>query len=225
MARDEYQRQLAGLRADVLEMSDRVCDRLEQALAALERQDDDLAAAVITGDHAINERYLDLEGTCIDLFGRQQPVAGDLRLIAASFKIITDLERIADLAVNLGEYAQRAERRRYADVDLTYIGQRTVDQVEAAMDAYATDDAAAAREIAAEDDEIDRLCADASEVVVRDLLETEIESEIGLTPAALFDEVSRMLLTIRDLERIGDHAVNIAARTLYMVENDDELIY
>ncbi|ELZ20089.1 phosphate uptake regulator PhoU [Haloterrigena salina JCM 13891] len=225
MPRDEYQRQLRRLREGVLEMSDRVCERLEQALAALETQDENLATAVITGDHAINERYLELEQACIELVALQQPVASDLRVVAASFKIITDLERIADLAVNLAEYARRAERRRYADVDIGYIGERVVEMVEAAMAAYADDDAVGARDVAAEDDEIDRRCESASEFVVRDLLETELEAEIGLTPDALSDEVSRMLLTIRDLERVGDHAVNIAARTLYMVENDDELIY
>ncbi|WP_339105721.1 phosphate signaling complex protein PhoU [Haloterrigena salinisoli] len=225
MPRNEYQQRLERLREDVLEMSDRVCDRLERALTALETQDDTLAAAVITGDHAINERYLEIEQTCIELVALQQPVASDLRFIAASFKIITDLERIADLAVNLAEYAQRVERRRYADVDIGYIGERVVETVAAAMAAYADGDATGARDVAAEDDEIDRLCENASEFVVRDLLETELEAEIGLTPDALFDEVSRLLLTIRDLERVGDHAVNIAARTLYMVENDDELIY
>ncbi|QSX00310.1 phosphate signaling complex protein PhoU [Haloterrigena alkaliphila] len=225
MPRDAYQRQLERLRADVLEMSDRVCERLERALTALETQDETLAAAVITGDHGINERYLEIEQRCIKLLALQQPVASDLRFVAASFKIITDLERIADLAVNLAEYAKRASRRRYADIDIGYIGERIVELVETAMAAYAADDAERTRDIAAEDDEIDRLCENASEFVVRDLLETELEAEIGLTPDALFDEVSRMLLTIRDLERVGDHAVNIAARTLYMVESDDELIY
>jgi phosphate transport system protein len=65
----------------------------------------------------------------------------------------------------------------------------------------------------------------ASEAVVRDLIETEIETGAGEEIEALMSEVSRLLLTIRDLERIGDHAVNVAARTVYMIENDDELIY
>ena len=225
MARTDYQRRLAALREDVLAMSDLVCERLRRALEALEATDDDLAATIVAGDHEINRRYLELERRCIDLFGRHEPMAGDLRFIAASFKIITDLERIADLAVNLAEYARRAERRRYADIDVAYVGERTVAMVERATDAYADDDATAARAVAAEDDEIDRLCESASEVVVRDLLETELEAEIALAPDALVGEVSRMLLTIRDLERVADHAVNVAARTLYMVENDDELLY
>ena len=224
MARNEYQQQLAALRDRVLEMSDLVCHRLERALSALETKDDELADRIIAGDHEINELYLEIEQTCIDLFALQQPVAGDLRFIAASFKIITDLERIADLAVNLGEYTLQAERDRYSEIDIGYIGTRTVEMLEAAMQAYADEDAETPHDIAALDDEIDALCEGASDVVVRDLLEAEgTTGEVA--DDAFLDDVSRMLLTIRDLERVGDHAVNIAARTLYMVENDDELIY
>ncbi|MXV60594.1 phosphate signaling complex protein PhoU [Natronorubrum sp. JWXQ-INN-674] len=224
MARNDYRRQLAELRESVLEMSELVCQRLRKALEALETKDDDLAERIIAGDHEINRLYLDLEGQCIDLFALQQPVAGDLRFIAASFKISTDLERIGDLAVNLAEYSQRAERDRYTEIDIGYIGTQTVEMVEEAMQAYADDDPETTRDIAALDDEIDALCEGASEVVVRDLL--ELEATTGVTgDEALIEDVSRMLLTIRDLERVGDHAVNIAARTLYMVENDDELIY
>ncbi|RKD97584.1 phosphate signaling complex protein PhoU [Halopiger aswanensis] len=219
MSRNEYQRQLEQLRTDVRSMSDLVCDRLEAALTALEDTDETLADRVIEGDHEINELYLDIEGDCIELLALQQPVAGDLRFIAASFKIITDLERIADLAVNLAEYAKQAARDRYPHIDITAIGERTLEMVSVAMDAYAADDASTTREIAAMDDEIDDRCEHASEIVVQDLLETEIADD------ALFDDVSRMLLTIRDLERIGDHAVNIAARVLHMVDNDAELIY
>ncbi|WP_121741754.1 phosphate signaling complex protein PhoU [Natronorubrum halophilum] len=224
MARNEYQQQLADLRERVLEMSDLVCRQLERALEALEAKDDELADQIIAGDHEINELYLDLEQTCIELLALQQPVAGDLRFIAASFKISTDLERIGDLAVNLGEYTKQAERERYSEIDIAYIGEQTIEMVEAAMAAYEADDATTTRDIAAMDDEIDALCEGASEIVVRDLLELETAVE-KFGDEALLEDVSRMLLTVRDLERVGDHAVNIAARTLYMVENDDELIY
>ncbi|WP_247002824.1 phosphate signaling complex protein PhoU [Halosolutus gelatinilyticus] len=219
MSRTEYQRQLERLRGDVLEMSDVVCDRLRRALEAYETKDDDLAARVIDGDHEINRQYLDLEQDCIELLALQQPVAGDLRFIAASFKIITDLERIGDLAVNLAEYTRRAERDRYPDVDVAHIGAETVTMVEEAVRAYADDDGAATHDIAAMDDEIDAQCERASRIVVRDLMDAETDDD------ELLEDVSRLLLALRDVERVGDHAVNIAARTLYMVENDDELIY
>ncbi len=223
MSRNEYQEQLYRLREDVLELSEVVCQRLRRALEAYETGDEATAERIVAGDHEINERYLDLEGDCIGLFALQQPVAGDLRFIASSFKIITDLERIGDLAVNLAQYAidaAEAERDRYPDVDVTALGERTIRMVEDAMSAYATDDAAATHEIAARDDEIDEQCIRASRLVVRDLVESD-----GDADDAALEAVSRTLLTIRDLERVGDHAVNVAARTLYMVDNDDELIY
>ena len=214
-------------------MSEVVLERLRMGLDALERKDEDLAWEVIDGDDEINGLYLDLERDCIDLLALQQPVAGDLRFITASFKIITDLERVADLATNLGDYSLDAHHDVYPEVDIQGIGADVAGMVEDAMDAYAAEDAEACFAIAEYDDEIDRRCTGASEVVVRDLIETEIgaDGKAGIGPdtepeiEALMDDVSRMLLTIRDLERVGDHAVNIAARTLYMVENDDELIY
>lgn len=224
MPREEYQDQLEQLREDVLYMSEVVRERLTMGLDALEQKDEDLAWEVIEGDHEINEQYLELEQRCIDLIALQQPVAGDLRFIAASFKIITDLERIADLATNLGDYTLDAEQSLMPDVDIQSIGDLTVEMVEDAMEAYAGENTDQCYEIADRDDEIDDLCADASERVVRNLIEREdLEHEDEVE--RLMQDVYRLLLTIRDLERVGDHAVNIAARTYYMVESDDELLY
>ena len=223
MPRESYQAKLTALREDILYMSEVVLERLRMGLDALSRKDERLARSVIEGDDEINEMYLDLEGECIDLLALQQPVAGDLRFIAASFKIITDLERIGDLATNLGEYTLQAERDVFPEVDVQGIGTFILEMVEDAMDAYDREDIAACYVIDERDDELDALCERASEIVVRDLIETELDA--GEDTEQLMADVSRLLLTIRDLERVGDHAVNIAARTLYMVENDDALIY
>ncbi|MFB6178418.1 MAG: phosphate signaling complex protein PhoU [Halorientalis sp.] len=228
MPRKDYQQQLDDLQDNLLYMSEVVLERFRMGLEALEHKDEDLARDVIEGDHEINQLYLDLEQDCIDLFALQQPVAGDLRFIAASFKIITDLERIGDLATNLGEYTLDATRDVYPDVDIQAIGEETLAMVEDAMVAYADQDPQACFDIAERDDDIDTHCERASELVVRDLIETELDDEGDSDDEDIeqfLQEVSRMLLTIRDLERVGDHAVNIAARTLYMVENDDDLIY
>ncbi|WP_255167703.1 phosphate signaling complex protein PhoU [Natrononativus amylolyticus] len=223
MARKSYQQQLAGLREDVCYMSEVVMERLRMGLDALEQKDNELALEVIRGDAEVNDMYLDLEQQCINLLALQQPVASDLRFIAASFKIITDLERIGDLATNLGEYTIDAERDLFPDVDVQAMGELTLEMVDDAMQAYDTEDVDACRELAARDDDLDHFAERASEIVVRDLIERELESADEIEE--LLQDVSRLLLTIRDLERVGDHAVNIAARTLYMVENDDELIY
>jgi len=226
MPREGYQEKLDALREDVLYMSEVVLERLRQGLEALEHKDEDLAWDVIEGDGEINQMYLDLEQDCIDLLALQQPVAGDLRFIAASFKIITDLERIADLATNLGDYTLEAERDLYPDVDIQDIGTQVIEMVEQSMDAYDREDPDACIAIGERDDDIDARCEKASETVVRDLIEREVDDETTEGEIErLMADVSRLLLTIRDLERVGDHAVNIAARTLYMVENDDQLIY
>jgi phosphate transport system protein len=224
MPRVAYQDQLDSLREDVLYMSEVVLERLRMGLDALQAKDEELAWEVIEGDDEVNALYLDLEGECIDLLALQQPVAGDLRFIAASFKIITDLERIADLATNLGDYTLDAEQDVYPDVDVQEIGEEVTRMVERSMEAYAEEDPDVCYEIADYDDRVDELCERASEAVARDLIERE-DADSDEEVERLMRDVHRLLLTIRDLERVGDHAVNIAARTLYMVENDDDLLY
>ena len=242
MPREQYQAKLEGLRDDVLYMSELVADRLRMALDALERQDGELGERVITGDDEVNELYLELERQCTDLIALQQPVAGDLRFIAASFKVITDLERIADLATNLGRYADEAEREVFPDVDVQRIGDDTLEMLDAAMTAYRESDPDLCHAVADMDDDVDAACEAASDLVVRDLIEREglgddgadgvdgVDGDDGANGddgdvEATMRNVSRLLLTIRDLERVGDHAVNIAARSLYMIENDDALLY
>jgi phosphate transport system protein len=226
MPRESYQERLDTLREDVLYMSEIVLERFRKGLDALERKDEDLAWEVIEGDDEINQMYLDLEKDCIDLLALQQPVASDLRFIAASFKIITDLERIADLATNLGDYTLQADRDVFPEVDIQGVADETIEMVEDAMEGYATEDPSLCYSIAEADDDIDERCEAASEAVVRDLIEREVTVDASNEEIEqLMADVSRLLLTIRDLERVGDHAVNIAARTLYMVENDDDLIY
>ncbi|WP_138004709.1 phosphate signaling complex protein PhoU [Halalkalirubrum salinum] len=223
MPRNEYQADLEALRDDVLYMSEVVAERLRDGLDALERKDEALARQVIEGDTEVNDMYLELEQDCTNLIALQQPVASDLRFIAASFNIITDLERIGDLATNLGEYATEAEQDVFPDVDIQLIGEKTLDMLDRAMTAYAGDRPQICYEVAKTDDELDELCEAASEIVVRDLIDTERAESEDIT--TLMADVSRLSLTIRDLERVGDHTVNIAARTLYMIENNDELIY
>lgn len=222
MARNEYQSQLTDLRDEVIRMSEIVRERLDIALRALEEHNEALGRELIERDYEINDLYLDLEQKCVELIARQQPVAGDLRFIVASFKIITDIERIGDLATNLGAYAGQADQDLSSDVDVSYIGEQVNEAISDAITAYAEADAEACQLIAERDDEIDDLCERASELVIRDILETDLDD---VTAENLFSDVSRLLLTIRELERVGDHAVNIAARTFYMIESDDELIY
>ncbi|RLM88888.1 phosphate transport system regulatory protein PhoU [Halobellus sp. Atlit-38R] len=225
MPRQEYQESLSNLRDDVLYMSEVVAERLRLGLDALEQKNAATAKEVVDGDDEVNQMYLDLEGQCVDLIALQQPVASDLRFIAASFKIITDLERIGDLAVNLAQYAMDADRDVFPEVDVQQIGVETLEMLESAMAAYADEDPEACYEVAGRDDDLDAMCEAASSIVVRDLIEQDPFGDGSEDAEAYLQDISRLLLTVRDLERVGDHAVNIAARTLYMIEDDAELLY
>ncbi len=232
MPRESYQRRLEQLRTDVVGMGDLVLGRYDAAIEAAVTGDDDLARDVIEGDHEVNQRYLELEEECTELLALQQPVATDLRLVTASFKVITDLERVADLATNLAGYGGE-QGGLHPAVDFRGLGESAGGMVADAVAAYESGDPDACRAVATRDDDLDERCRRASEAVVRDLLEADrerVEAERNVEMdadelAAALDDVSRALLAVRDIERVGDHAVNIAARALYMVENDDELIY
>jgi len=225
MPRNSYQEALATLQADVTDMGDLVVARLDTALDALETGDPELAQTVIDGDDDINAVYLELEQDCIDISALQQPVASDLRFVASSFKIITDLERVGDLAVNLSEYALAADRQVAPQIDVGSLGRQALAMVESSLDAYEAGDSERCRNVVREDDELDALCQRANEALTRDLIERDPGDDSRWAAEQLLDDVSRLLLTIRDIERIGDHAVNIAARTVYLNDADPALIY
>jgi len=221
VSRFEYRAQLRALREELLAMSDLVCEALQRALEAFEARDAEIASLVVEGDREINERYLAIERRCIELIARQQPVAGEMRVVVATFKISTDLERVGDLATNLATYAIQGERHAYPEVDAGTIGRHALAMVREAVAAYATEDAEACYAVADRDEALDRLCEAANGIVVHDLLADRGPDDSVET---LLADVSRLFLTIRDLERVGDHAVNLAARTLYMAEGNDDLL-
>jgi phosphate uptake regulator, PhoU len=222
MPREEYHELLDELQAGVESMAQDSLKQLQEALDALDSDDKTLAQAVINDDECINQQYLELEGDCVDLITLQQPVASEMRFVVASFKILTDLERIGDLATNLARYSLANVSETVFDIQIKQTGETVLKQIGEAVTAYVEEDADACRVIAERDDEVDALCQTASDRVVRELVASEPDQ---WKIEQLLDDVSRLLLTIRDLERVGDHAVNIAARTLYMVESDPELIY
>lgn len=223
VTRDTFRAELATLRGDVRAMGEDVLGQLDDALETLETGDPTLAQSVIDGDEAINETYLAIEDACIDLFALQQPVASDLRFVTASFKISTDLERVGDLAMNLARYSMAEDRSWDPDLGVRRIGEDARHLLADALDAYEREDVEACYDIATRDDDIDALCQDASDRLVRDLVEGEVIRDTwGME--RLLDDVSRLLLTIRDVERIADHAVNVAARTCYAADGDKSLI-
>ncbi|QLG48465.1 phosphate signaling complex protein PhoU [Natrinema halophilum] len=239
MARERYRERLERLREAVVAMGDLVYEQLDDGLTALFTGDLSLAREVIAGDRTVNHRAHEIENECLDLLALEQPLAGDLRIVVAAFKIVTDLERVGDLATNVAEYALTATASStLPDVDFERISALALELLERSIEAFAAEDPSACFAVADRDDELDARCAGVAERVVRiciDLRVENIDSVASSTVEAgsvasqpmrdILADVSRTLVIVRDIERVGDHAVNVAARTLYALETSDELLF
>lgn len=225
MPRKSYAEQLEELRDSVLDMGGTVHERLNQALEAMAQVDEKWADEIGKGDDQIDDKYVEIERKCSDLLALQQPVASDLRLITASFKIITDIERIGDKVVNLTDYTKLVRDKRIMDEeDILELGKFASTMLEDALSCYKSQDEDRAKEIVSRDDEMDQLCEKSTNKILEHLIEKESETLDTDEATRLGQQVSTELLTIRDLERVADHATNIAARTIYLVTSTRELI-
>jgi phosphate transport system protein len=225
MPRERYQGRLAELRSETAFVGELVVEALREGLDALDRRDPAPDRPVADRAAEIRRRCLELERECIDLFALQQPVATDLRVVAATYKLLTDLERAGGLAANLESHAAAAEHELPPAVDVRRIGAVVVEMLTDALDAYAEGETATCWDVAHRDDEVEAACEAAAEAVVRELVRAGPEAaDDSPSLSALLPEGRRLLSTLRDLERVGDHAVAVAARTRYLIEGDDVLV-
>ena len=226
MARSRYDERFTTLRTDVVLLAETVIERYEDAIEAMAAGRTRRADQIIRQDDGINRRYLELEQECTTLIARRQPVAGELRLVTASFKILTDLERIADLAVNLAGRTEYGTTEIHDAIDIQSLGMMAAEMVKTAVDAYETETSDTCWAVADGDDKLDADCETATKQLIRELIAKRADNDHDEKElAATVDQTTRALLTVRDVERVGDHAVNIAARALYMIDSDDELLY
>ena len=202
--RAQYDADLAALKTAVAEMGGCAADAVEAALEALCTADADGAAAVIKGDGRINSMQRDIEHRCMTLLLRQQPVAGDLRRISTAMKIVTDIERIGDHAADIAEIIPHlAASRKAGDPavsDAIRMGQKAHKMLLDALDALTGEDEPAAQKVIAADDEVD---------YDFNAIKRTLAAEIAADPAKV-DAALALLMVIKYLERIGDHAVNLA---------------
>ena len=202
--RKQYDTDLESLKNSLTEMGRNSADAVENVLEALCVADADAAAAIVKGDARINNMERDIEHRCMTLLLRQQPVAGDLRRISTAMKVVTDIERIGDHAADIAEIIPHLVTvRKEGDPAVSQaiaMGKKAHQMILDALAALMTEDELAAHKVIAADDAVDY-----DFNAIKHQLAQEIAEDPGKVDAAL-----DLLMVIKYLERIGDHAVNVA---------------
>jgi len=216
MPRTEFEQQLRDLQDEVLLMGSMVRRAIERSMQALKARDMELAQKVIEEDARINEKRFVIEEKCVHFIVRQQPVAGDLRLIICILNLITDLERMADHAEGIAKIVLMlgSEPPLKPLIDLPRMAEKAGGMLTRSLSAFIKRDEKAAREICAEDDEVDALY----DQVFRELLTFMLEDPRTITRA------TRLLWVGHNLERIADRVTNICERVVFLVTGKMEEI-
>ena len=202
--RKQYDTDLESLKKSLTEMGRNSADAVENVLEALCVADADAAAAIVKGDARINNMERDIEHRCMTLLLRQQPVAGDLRRISTAMKVVTDIERIGDHAADIAEIIPHLVTvRKEGDPAVSQaiaMGKKAHQMILDALAALTAEDELAARRVMEADDAVDY-----DFNAIKHTLAQEIAADPSKVDAAL-----DLLMVIKYLERIGDHAVNVA---------------
>ena len=210
MTQRHFDDELADLKTTLLRMAGLAEDQIDKALTALVTRDSNLARHVIERDHQVNTLDVEIDEECIRLLALHQPAARDLRLVTTAMKISTELERISDLAENVSERTielnEEPQLKPYIDIPL--MGKMARMMVKESIDAFVKDDAALARKVLTDDDFVD----DLMEQLFRELLSFMLEDTRTISRAI------RLSFIAKYLERMADHATNIAELVVYLVE-------
>jgi phosphate transport system protein len=206
------ERDLDTLQRDILAMGTAVEEAVYKAIKALQERDAALAREVIDADDQIDEQENHVEDECLKILALHQPVATDLRRIAAVLAINVDLERMADLAVDIAERAEELAEPPFVAVPdrLQRMTDLTTTMVRQCLDAFVNLDAALARRVVRFDDDVDRLNREIIDELIAAMRQAPDAIEPGLS----------LFSATRHLERIADHATNIAEDVIYLVEGE-----
>jgi len=205
-----FHEELEALKQTLLAMGGLVEDQIRRVMRALVERDDALAQEVIERDQQVNAYDVEVDETCVSLLALHQPAAGDLRFITTAMKIVTDLERMGDQAVNIAQRALELNREPQLKpyIDLPRMAEKAQLMVKQSLDAFVARDTELARRVCGEDAEVDAL----KEQIFRELL-TFMMEDARTIPRAI-----RLILISRFLERVADHATNVAEMVIYLVE-------
>jgi phosphate transport system protein len=205
-----FHEELEALKQTLLAMGGLVEDQIRRVMKALLERDDVVAQEVIERDRRVNTYDVEVDEQCVSLLALHQPAAGDLRFITTAMKIVTDLERIGDQAVNIAQRVLElnVEPQLKPYIDLPRMAEKAQRMVKESLDAFVARDTALARQVCGEDAEVDAL----KEQIFRELLTFMMEDPRTI-PRAI-----RLILISRFIERVADHATNIAEMVVYLVE-------
>ncbi len=207
--RNRFDRQLEQLNNELIEMGNLVEHAIQSAVTALVKQDVDQARAAIEFDQEVDRQERDIEALCMKLLLQQQPVARDLRLISAALKMITDMERIGDQAADISEITIFLAKEKYVQ-DLNLMSQmamETILMVTHSVEAFVQKDLNLAKSVIDHDDVVDKLFDDIKQQLIELIQKNVANSE----------QAADLLMVAKYLERIGDHATNIAEWVIYSI--------
>ena len=208
-----FQEELEQLKTRLLEMGGMAEEEVRLAVKGLMDADADLIDRVLVGDEPLNALHIEIDNRCFTLLALFQPMAADLRTIVAVVKINTDLERVGDLAVNIAEAARRYRTHSPVKklIDIPRMAAIAQTMLRDALDAFVRRDIELAQHVLNEDDQLDLLKTQ----IFRELLTYMLQDPTTIEPAL------DLILVSRHLERIGDHATNIAEDVIFIVSAKD----
>jgi phosphate transport system protein len=209
----EFEQELRHLREQLLLMGSHVEGIISASLRALVERDSELAQRTIEADRVVDRLEIEIDGLCLQILARRQPVASDLRFVTMVLKAVTDLERMGDLGVNISERVLELNNETPLKpyVDLPRMADETQMMLREALDAFVAKDADRARRVIARDQIIDDLYAQ----IFRELLTYMMEESKNVYRATRLQSIAKYL------ERIADHATNLAELVVFMVKGSD----
>jgi phosphate transport system protein len=205
-----YGEELKKLREEILYMGGMVEDQIQKAIKSLVDRDSNLAELIIERDHEVNRLDVDIDDLCIRLLALHQPAGRDLRFITTGLKITTDLERIGDMAVNVCERALElnTEPQLKPYIDIPRMARTAQRMIRESLDAFVREDTELALKVCKDDEEVDQL----NSQIFREVVTYMMDDSGTINRAIKISSISKYL------ERIADHATNIAEMVIFMVK-------
>jgi phosphate transport system protein len=210
--RKHFSRELEKIKKQILSLGAMVEEQVRMATQAVETHDAELAQKIIKSDYEVDEMEVEIEEECLKVLALHQPVAVDLRFLIAVIKINNELERIGDQAVNIAERVDIIGKGEQLDFffDYSSMGEKVQDMLKSSLDALVRLDYDLAFSVVIRDDEVDQIKSDAYDRIK--LAMADHPDKLG--------ELINLLLISRHLERLADHATNIAEEVIYLIEGE-----